>query len=228
MKKLLIFGVIVIIFAIVALPGLSNLFLSVLSPQNPIDPDHLTGEYVLQDTIAYFDNREIYVPKYLARENFAPAVLGESNLPKRIEVDLANQRVYAYEGDRRVYNFLISSGKWGRTPAGTFTIWTKLRYTRMSGGNSALGTYYNLPNVPYVMFFSGGNVSRSAGYSLHGTYWHSNFGHPMSHGCINMKTDEAGLLYYWANPDLRGKASIPATADNPGTPVIIYGNAPAS
>ena len=48
----------------------------------------------------------------------------------------------------------------------------------------------------------------------------------MSHGCINMKTEEAALLYYWAQPDLRGRKSIIAADDNPGTEIIIFGQTP--
>lgn len=147
---------------------------------------------------------------------------------KRIEVDLTNQRVYAYEGDRQVYNFLISSGKWGWTPTGEFTIWTKVRSQLMKGGKKELGTYYYLPNVPYVMFFYNKDVHKMRGFSFHGTYWHNNFGHPMSHGCINMKTEDAKTLYEWATPVVTNpKAwSTPTTAENPGTRVIIYGKTP--
>ena len=70
----------------------------------------------------------------------------------------------------------------------------------MSGGSVALRTYYYLPNVPYVMFFENDQVAGSRGFSIHGTYWHNNFGHPMSHGCVNMKTSEAKLIYHWTNP----------------------------
>lgn len=201
-----------------------------LSLQDPIGPENLIGEFDSTDQSAIFNNRKLSVPKYIAdkpKERVVQKdVLGDTASNKRIEVDLTNQRLYAYEGDRLVYNFLVSTGKWGRTPTGTFRIWVKLRYTKMSGGNQALGTYYYLPNVPFVMFFSGPNASQSAGYSLHGTYWHNNFGHPMSHGCVNMKTEEVEQIYYWAQPDLRGKNSIHSSADNPGTEIIIYGNAP--
>lgn len=198
-----------------------------LSPQATVDPSAVTGEYE-PEALAMVDNRRIVVPD--SEIAYAPpvdqAVLGESTSGKRIEVDLTNQRLYAYDGDQKVYDFLVSTGKWGRTPTGTFWIWTKLRYTRMQGGSKALGTYYNLPNVPYTMFFYNDKVPKWRGYGIHGTYWHSNFGHPMSHGCINMKTEEVALIYAWALPDLRGKASINVTSDNPGTPVIIYGTAP--
>ena len=96
----------------------------------------------------------------------------------------------------------------------------------MEGGSKVLRTYYYLPNVPFVMYFYNDEIPKWRGFGLHGTYWHSNFGHPMSHGCINMRTEEAGQLYYWSQPDLRGRGSILAGDDNPGTSVVIYGEAP--
>ena len=50
----------------------------------------------------------------------------------------------------------------------------------------------DLPNVPYTMYFY-------KGYGIHGTYWHHNFGHPMSHGCVNMRTSDAAWLFNWAS-----------------------------
>jgi lipoprotein-anchoring transpeptidase ErfK/SrfK len=153
-------------------------------------------------------------------------VLGSSTEAKRIEVDLAAQRLYAYEGDHKIYDFLISSGKWGKTPTGTFKIWSKFRYKNMSGGSKQLRTYYNLPNVPFTMFFANAEVPAARGFGIHGTYWHNNFGHPMSHGCINMKTEEAELIYNWADPVTSENNYTKATPENPGTEVVIYGVAP--
>lgn len=217
-----------IIIAILAF-GTSILSLTLGNTQRRIDPNSLTGEYDVNDSLATFNGQ-----KFTTHENEELAyardkqVLGENTGEKRIEVDLSAQRVYAYEGDSLIYNFLISSGKWGRTPTGTFTIWGKFRYTKMEGGKKELNTYYYLPNVPYVMFFSNNEIPASRGFSFHGTYWHNNFGTPMSHGCINMKTEEAGLLYNWAEPNLNGKKSIRASDTNQGTKVIIYGTAPRS
>lgn len=190
-----------------------------------IDPETLTGEYDIGEQVAYFNNRPLNVPQKagLGQE---PIVLGNTRAYKWVEVDLTNQRLYAYEDGRKIYDFPISSGKYGRTPTGVFRIWTKLRYTKMSGGSKENGTYYYLPNVPYTMFFYNDEVARDVGYAIHGAYWHMNFGHPMSHGCINMNIEEAGQVYYWAQPDLRGKSSIRATEDNPGTLIYIYGTAP--
>ncbi len=152
-------------------------------------------------------------------------VLGDSTAEKKIYIDLSRQMLYANEGDTTVYSFPVSTGKWGPTPTGTFHIWIKLRYTRMRGGNAAIGTYYDLPNVPYTMFFYNNDVAKSMGYSIHGAYWHNNFGHPMSHGCVNMKTEDAEQVYNWANPPTDGSTTY-ATKENPGTEIVIYGTPP--
>lgn len=177
-----------------------------------------------------FNGREVSVPLSLASlPQSTQKVLGESSGEKEIQVDLTSQRLYAYEGDQLVYTFLVSTGKWGRTPTGTFHIANKFRFVGMSGGSAALHTYYNLPNVPYTMFFGNAQIPASKGFSFHGTYWHNNFGIPMSHGCINMKISEAGLLYNWASPQLpEGKSSGVSSKDNPGTKVVIYGITPKS
>lgn len=159
-------------------------------------------------------------------ERTANGVLGVTSDQNHIEVDLAHQRLYAFEGSTKVFDFPVSTGKWGPTPTGEFHIWTKVRSTLMAGGEGA-DAYY-LPNVPYVMFFSNNEVSGSRGFSLHGTYWHNNFGHPMSHGCVNMRTEDAKVLFDWATPvvtDAKGW-STPATNDNPGTKIVIYGTPP--
>jgi lipoprotein-anchoring transpeptidase ErfK/SrfK len=76
------------------------------------------------------------------------------------------------------------------------------------------------------MYFYNDENSKTAGYSLHGAYWHNNFGHPMSHGCVNISVENAGKLYYWANPPTTSNTTY-ATNENPGTLVTIYGQAPA-
>lgn len=170
------------------------------------------------------------VPPPLASLTTIQQVLGlATDSQKRIEVDLTHQRVKAFEGDRLVYEFVVSTGKWGWTPTGEFTIWAKVKSQLMKGGSKALHTYYYLPNVPYVMFFYNKDTAKIRGFSFHGTYWHENFGHPMSHGCVNMRTEDAKTLYEWATPVVtNAKAwSTLATAENPGTKVVIYGTTPA-
>jgi len=104
-----------------------------------------------------------------------------------IDVDLSEQRLTAYEGNTPVRTTLVSTGlPWTPTPTGQYRIYVKYLSDDMAGPG------YYLPGVPYVMYFY-------RGYSLHGTYWHNNFGHPMSHGCVNLPTPEARWLYYWAS-----------------------------
>jgi lipoprotein-anchoring transpeptidase ErfK/SrfK len=141
---------------------------------------------------------------------------------KRIYVDLTNQRLYAFEGNNLFMNVPVSTGKWNYTPTGEFRIWIWLRYTRMTGGAGA--GYYDLPNVPYTMYFYSSSIPKSSGYSLHGAYWHNNFGHPMSHGCVNMRIPDAEKLFYWTNSNVG--SLIYSTADNPGTFIKVYGTTP--
>lgn len=149
----------------------------------------------------------------LSQTSQLSSVLGETTLgvEKHIYVNLDTQVLTAYEGDTIFMQTPVSTGLWGKTPKGDFTIWTKIRSTRMSGGSGA--DYYDLPNVPYVMFFSNNEVVANKGYSIHGTYWHNNFGHAMSHGCVNMKTTDVAKLFEWADGPKDGKK---------GTTITIY------
>lgn len=163
-------------------------------------------ENIDNNAIGIFQGREVVPPKIdLARNILDTDVLGENTIngEKHIYVNLATQTLYAYEGDTEVMKTLISSGRWGKTPAGNFNIWTKLRSTRMSGGSGS--DYYNLPNVPYVMYFY-------RDYGFHGAYWHNNFGYPMSHGCVNMRIIDAQKLFNWASE---------STASTSGTAVSV-------
>ena len=104
-----------------------------------------------------------------------------------IEVNLSEQRVYAWEGDVMMNSFLASTGTWATpTVTGTFSIWNKTRIQAMSGPG------YYLPDVPFVMYFY-------KDYGFHGTYWHNNFGTPMSHGCVNLTIPDSEWLYNWAS-----------------------------
>jgi lipoprotein-anchoring transpeptidase ErfK/SrfK len=202
----------------IALISLIAIFL-INKPANPKND----GKYDNSEKVAVFHGSEYQVPGALAINSDDPTtsdVLGSRSNEKRIEVDLSAQKLYAYEGNKKVMSFTVSTGKWGLTPTGEFRIWTKLKYTLMKGGSEELGTYYYLPNVPFTMFFY-------KDFGIHGTYWHNNFGHPMSHGCVNMNTADAEKLFYWANPVLPEKTnSILASEGNLGTRVIIYGETP--
>lgn len=186
---------------------------------------NLSGTYDPKRLVGEFGSKIVAAPQEIASV-FAPIlVLGSATGEKRIEINLTNQHLYAYQGNTLVYDFPVSTGKWSETPTGTYNIWIKLRYTRMEGGNPGTGTYYNLPNVPYTMYFYNSEIPKTRGYGVHGAYWHNNFGHPMSHGCVNMKTEDVEKLYYWADPPSKTTTTY-ASASNPGTKIVIYGTTP--
>jgi lipoprotein-anchoring transpeptidase ErfK/SrfK len=104
-----------------------------------------------------------------------------------IDVDLSDQLTFAYEGDSLVRTFIVSTGTWLHpTVTGQYNIYVKYVSAPMWGPG------YYLPDVPYIMYFYDG-------YGLHGTYWHNNFGTPMSHGCINLSIEDAEWLFYWSD-----------------------------
>ena len=112
-----------------------------------------------------------------------------------LEVDLSLQTLFAYQGSTLLKSFKVSTGTSDfPTMPGSFKIYAKYTSYTMRGPG------YYLPDVPYSLFFY-------KGYSIHGTYWHHNFGTPMSHGCVNMETSAAAWLFE--------QASI-------GTPVFVH------
>lgn len=130
----------------------------------------------------------------------APATNPASN-GRWIEVSLSQQRIAAYEDTRAVRSALVSTGVARTpTPVGQFKIYVKYKSQTMSGGSKASNDYYYLPNVPNVMYFY-------EAYALHGTYWHRNFGQPMSRGCVNLSLADAEWFFNWADV---------------GTPVVVH------
>jgi lipoprotein-anchoring transpeptidase ErfK/SrfK len=104
-----------------------------------------------------------------------------------VDIDISSQSLTAYEGSTPVRTFIVSTGTAAHpTVLGRYRIYAKLRYDDMAGPG------YYLPNVPFVQYFY-------QGYSIHGTYWHHNFGTPMSHGCVNMYTPDAEWMYYFSS-----------------------------
>ncbi|GAB4444328.1 MAG: hypothetical protein Kow0031_26760 [Anaerolineae bacterium] len=133
---------------------------------------------------------------------------------KWIEVDLFEQTLAAYEGDRMVYVTLVSSGlPWWETTPGLYRIWIKVRNDKMSG-REGYEDYYFLEDVPWSMYFNGE-------FALHGAYWHDRFGIKHSHGCVNLSPADARWLYQWATPSGDAGWQL-ATEGNPGTWVWVH------
>lgn len=167
----------------------------------------------------------IVVPPPSFAELFAEAPMGANGVPeyplvptdgKWISVDLDHQRAYAWEGNKLLKKFAISSGK-ARTPTvtGVFRIRAKVSSQTMEGGSVAEGDYYNLPNVQWVQYFY-------QDYALHGAYWHNKFGTPTSHGCVNLTNSDAKWLFDWTSPTVPYRGWHFMDSANPGTLVIVH------
>ncbi len=113
---------------------------------------------------------------------------------KHIIINVSTQILYAYENDTLFMKTAISTG-YELTPTilGTFNVLTKTPSRYMQGPQPGISGYYDLPGVPWVMYFT------KYGAAIHGAYWHDNFGKTQSHGCVNLPPDQAEKLYKWAD-----------------------------
>jgi hypothetical protein len=110
-----------------------------------------------------------------------------------VEIDLAEQTVAAYEGDRMVYATLVSSGldqKTWATRTGLFSVQRRVQRGRMQG-DAGTPDYYSVEDVPNALYFDGATA-------LHGAYWHDAFGGKKSHGCVNLAPGDAAWTFRWS------------------------------
>jgi len=123
---------------------------------------------------------------------------------KKIVVDLSHQTLTCFEGDREVYFCRVSTGakydmygnpvdKWA-TPVGKHRITRKYISLQMSGGTTGAG--YDLPGIAWTSIFASGGVA------IHSTFWHHNYGDPVSHGCVNCLPEDAKWIFRWSSPEV--------------------------
>jgi hypothetical protein len=168
-------------------------------------PDGSTW-YRLHDELLRID---YHVPaehmRPIADEELTPLSPDVPPEQKFIQVDLIKQSLTAFEADRVVLTTLVSTGLPNLgpvidvptdTPRGDFNIDPKVPSKHMGDGRlTAEIDAYELPGVPWTSFFE-----PETGVAFHGTYWHDNFGSRMSHGCVNMRVEDAKWLYRWSTP----------------------------
>ena len=119
---------------------------------------------------------------------------------KRVVINVSwnEQTLSCFEGSAEVYFCRISSGvSSGSTPitppgGNGFPIWRKMHSVHMAGGTNAEG--WDLLGIGYTSLFVG------EGVAIHSTYWHNNFGEPMSHGCVNTRPEDAKWIFRWTQP----------------------------
>ncbi len=141
-----------------------------------------------------------------------------------IDVDISEQTLVVFEGDKPVYATLISSGKESRikekdhsTPRGMWRVREKHIASTMDGDGSAAGDLpYSIEDVPYIMYFH-------KSYATHGAFWHSNYGYQMSHGCVNLAPLDAKWIFFYADPQLpQGMHGNWSTDSNLGSMVVVH------
>jgi lipoprotein-anchoring transpeptidase ErfK/SrfK len=147
-------------------------------------------------------NRHYYAPaehlRLIMDNELAPLSPDVPEAEKKIQVQLNSQLVFAYENGDPVFITRAATGKAFRygvyaTPTGSFMTYYK-RPTRHMASGDITSDGFDLPGVPWVMYFT------EVGLSLHGTFWHNDFGHPKSHGCVNLSPSAAKWLFRWTRP----------------------------
>ncbi len=150
------------------------------------------------------------------------APLSPEVIAKRLEVNIKTQWVTAYEYDQEVFKARAATGAWYQvnevwkdftTPLGRHAIMLKMPSRHMAAGDLASGEGYDLPGVPWVSYFT------SRGVAFHGAYWHNDFGHPRSHGCVNLTAEAAKWIYRWSRP--LAPANEPRVSET-GTTVVVF------
>jgi hypothetical protein len=133
------------------------------------------------------------VPRGSVRLAFRrPRPLGVGPSDKWVHIDLGEQVLGAYEGDRLVFAAAISTGKRGwETREGLFRVWRKVAHATMHGERER----YYVEEVPYTLFFHGEEA-------LHAAFWHGAFGSAVTHGCVNLSPPDAKWLFEWSPPPL--------------------------
>ncbi len=143
--------------------------------------------------------KSFYIPSYDMRifrdDELAPLSPQVPESLKHIHVDLGTQTVTAFEDDTPVLIARCSSGAGNtKTPLGDFRTYHKSPSVHMTNQGDAVEGIFDLPGVPWCSFFTG------TGIAFHGTYWHNDYGRPRSHGCINLKSEDAKFIYRWTSP----------------------------
>jgi hypothetical protein len=189
----------------------------------------MTGQTKVVERVLYEETDEGWWMRSYDGTSTKPGPAPKDLLPgeKWIDVNLLNETLVAFEGDKPVYATIISSGKRDLkdkekdhpTKNGTFRIREKHIAATMDADTASDGPY-SIEDVPWIQYFNGS-------IALHGAFWHSNFGHTQSHGCVNLSPWDAKALFGWTEPRLpEGWHGVAATEERPGTRVILHDEKP--
>ncbi|HXN33254.1 MAG TPA: L,D-transpeptidase [Polyangiaceae bacterium] len=186
----------------------------------------LTGETVHVGGVEYWETDEggWLRTSDLTRTDSGPPPDKIGEREKWVDVNLKRQTLVAFEGATPVFATVFSSGRnEHETVPGVFRIREKHISATMDGdAELATDGPYSIEDVPYIEYFNGS-------YALHGAFWHAEFGHVKSHGCVNLAPWDAKSLFGWTDPQLpEGWHAVFATKDKPGTRVIVHDRGPTT
>ena len=132
---------------------------------------------------------DLYLDGTEVAASFDPLNVEPVRREKIIKVDLANQRLEYFFGNKLFGSFPISGGlPYTPTPTGEFTVLNKVPVKHYGGAS------YDYPNTQWNLHF----YTERYGYYIHGAYWHNDFGKPKSHGCVNVSYENMEPLYWFA------------------------------
>lgn len=175
------------------------------------------GEISHRDRAYIQVKRDLFLPSRVASVARAAEPPTDLQPDERwIDIDLSEQTLVAYEGNRPVFATLVSTGREGfETPTGTFRVYAK-HVTITMDDTEAGEEAYSIEDVPWVQYFE-------ESFALHAAFWHNRFGRVRSHGCVNLSPADARRLFFWTGPSLpSGIHGIMSSKENPGTRVVIH------
>lgn len=147
--------------------------------------------------VRFYEDAEGYLlPEYAVGQSYKlkrPPGIGPEE--RWVHVDLSEQTLVAYIGDRPVFTTLVSTGKEpGMTPIGVHRVQSKHVATSMRD-QPVEDDAYSIEDVPWTQYFHN-NVA------LHAAFWHGGFGLVRSHGCVNLSPPDARWLFGFTDPPL--------------------------
>jgi LysM repeat protein len=170
--------------------------LSVIAKQHNTSVEQIMRANGLPNAGFVFVGQRLRLQTPLAADGSLSLAGAPADGERRIRVDLSDQTLTAVQGGVIVFQTTVATGKASTpTQVGEFAVYHKLEEQDMFGQDLS-GEDWQLDDVPWVMYYDGE-------FAIHGAYWHANFGTPTSHGCVNVRVDEAKALYAWADTGTR-------------------------
>jgi lipoprotein-anchoring transpeptidase ErfK/SrfK len=98
------------------------------------------------------------------------------------------EQLVVWRGGRGIiYQTPVNTGVPGAATAiGTWPVYERFQTTTMVG-TDVDGEKYDVPDVPWVAYFNGGDA-------VHG-YWRYSYGYPQSNGCVELPIDNAEVVW---------------------------------